>query len=51
MVLATRAPIALLGVAVVLVIGAAFTEVSPALNTLYEDYIGAVIAGLALAAS
>jgi hypothetical protein len=50
MVLATRAPIALLGVAVVLVIGAAFTEVSPALNTLYEDYIGAVIAGLALAA-
>jgi hypothetical protein len=49
-VLATRAPMVLLGVAVVLLIGGVFTEVSPALNTLYEHYIGAVIAGAALAA-
>ncbi|MGO4690184.1 hypothetical protein [Glaciibacter sp. 2TAF33] len=49
-VLATRLPMVLLGVAVVLLIGGVFTEVSPALNTVYEDYIGAVMVGAFLAA-
>ena len=49
-VLTTRVPFILLGVAVVLLVGGVFTEVSPALNTLYEDFLGVVLVAAFLAA-
>jgi hypothetical protein len=47
--LAMRLPLILIGVVVVLLIPAPFTEDSPELNDLYENYIGPIIIGAVLA--
>ncbi|WP_022891642.1 hypothetical protein [Agromyces subbeticus] len=48
MVIATRLPIIVLGVVVALLIPAPFTESSPELNDLYENFLGQVIIVAAL---
>jgi len=47
--LATRLPMILIGVVVVLLVPAPFTEHFPGLNDLYENYLGAVVVAAGLA--